>query len=496
MEKNRIILRKFSLLSIGSIGIIIVLVGIFTWRSITRDEDFLSTLLFEKGGTVIHLIERMLSSRMPKTIDNPLQVLAEELVDGEEFSFIAIADTKGEILIHSDPSYIGMPIHSGNIKFFYKRLDIGKKAKWEQSNIQGQDTFLVYKEILPYLGNMPGPFTPPRKNERERERFFQEGHDRQVKRTFTINGQNYDSLYVFIGQDAAFHRITSERSRFALLLLSSGTLFIALALITLLQYAQRNRELHKRHLEAQVLADEMVEKIQNLEKDLRQKEKLAAIGDLVAGVAHEIRNPLSSIKGYATFFKQKFEKGSNEEKAAHIMIEEIARLNRAIDDLVGVNNSTDVRLEKADIKEICQKICFLLEQEAKQKNIDFDCLTANKELNTSYETLADSDRLTQAILNITLNAFEAFDSLQQEDKKVSLTLTKEKEEIIITIKDNGSGISESILSRIFDPYFTTKNQGTGLGLVMSKNIIDAHNGKLLVESSEEGTVFSIHIPLS
>ncbi len=489
-------LAKLSLASIGSVGIIISIVAIFTWRSFEKDEEFISSLYFEKGATTIHLMERILSSRMPNIGNNPLQILAEELINDGEFTFVTLTDKDGKIIIHSDPSFVGQNLDLSNVDSRLQTNDTPKRAKLAQVKIQDKPNYVVYKELTPFVGSF-------RMNTFEQERSRSKKHHREnnsennsedSEPIFRINNQEYESVFAFIGQDATLQTLTSKRSKAILMLLSCAILFVALVLFTLLQYAQRNRELHKRHIEAQILADEMVAKIHSLEKDLRQKEKLAAIGDLVAGVAHEIRNPLSSIKGYATFFKQKFSADSNEKKAAKIMIEEIERLNRAIDDLIGVNNSTEVRLQKTYIDEICKKICLLLNHEAKQKNINLLCHEPQKSKEDDFLTMADPDRFTQAVLNITLNALESF-TQEKEDKEVSIELSKTDEEIIIKIEDNGTGIPEDIISRIFDPYFTTKNQGTGLGLVMSKNIIDAHNAELELSSSEDGTVFKIILPI-
>ncbi len=472
MKKSN--LFKFSWFGLGFISILLGVITIFTWTSLDRNESSLTFLLTERAKTLLNLTERVL---LTGKNNNLLQIqhIAEEVTNTEGFRFLIITDGDGNIIAHSDPSRVGKKIKidrskSNEINSF-DALDVNKKAEYSILKIDGKISFVAYKELLPAGGR---------------------NHYMHSKPMFVRPNGEPITLYGFVGQDIDLYDQTMLRTRTMLLLASSGIFFVAMVLSIILQFSQRNKELLKRHEEAEKLAEEMLEKVHELEDDLRQKEKLAAIGDLTAGVAHEIRNPLSSIKGYATYFKQIFPQDSSEEKAAKIMIEEVDRLNRAIEDLIGVTRSTDVKLTDADISDICSKICFLLEPEARQKGLEIVCKCSEQ---NSIITQADPDRLRQAILNIALNAMESFNEGKTQEKKVILDLVKEKSSIVIIIQDNGSGIPQEILNRVFDPYFTTKSKGTGLGLVMAKNIIDAHNGKLKISSSENGTEVKIYIPM-
>ncbi len=474
MKKSN--LFKFSWFGLGFISILLGVITIFTWTSLDRNESSLTFLLTERAKTLLNLTERVL---LTGKNNNLLQVqhIAEEVRNTEGFRFLIITDENGIIITHSDPTRVGKKINidrkkSNEINSF-DALKIDKVAEYSILKIDGKVSFVAYKELLPARAR---------------------GHNNKTHSApmFVRPSGEPVTLYGFVGQDIDLYDQTMLRTRTMLLLASSGIFFVAMVLSIILQFSQRNKELLKRHEEAEKLAEEMVEKVQELEDDLRQKEKLAAIGDLTAGVAHEIRNPLSSIKGYATYFKQIFPEDSSEEKAAKIMIEEVDRLNRAIEDLIGVTRSTDVKLAESNISDICSKICFLLEPEARQKRLEIVCKCSEQ---NPLITQADPDRLRQAILNIALNAMESFSESTADEKKVILDLAKENSSIVITIQDNGSGIPQEILTRVFDPYFTTKSKGTGLGLVMAKNIIDAHNGKLKISSSENGTEVKIYIPV-
>jgi len=239
----------------------------------------------------------------------------------------------------------------------------------------------------------------------------------------------------------------------------------------------------------QVLIIRDLGEVRRLQDEIRRKEKLAAIGGLAAGVAHEIRNPLSSIKGIASYYKSKFKDGSEDKEMAGVMIEEVDRLSRVISELLEFARPTKLNKKPSDINELLKHSTRLVEQEAAAKKVDI-------QLNLTSDPVkadVDPDRLTQCFLNLFLNALQAMES---GGRLTVSSSTGVNGNIAIDIKDNGSGISAEDLSKIFDPYFTTKPKGTGLGLAIVHKIIEAHRGQIKVRSTiGQGTVFSIALPL-
>jgi two-component system sensor histidine kinase HydH len=238
----------------------------------------------------------------------------------------------------------------------------------------------------------------------------------------------------------------------------------------------------------QVLIIRDLGEVRRLQGEIRRKEKLAAIGGLAAGVAHEIRNPLSSIKGIATYFKNKFDENSDDEEMAGVMIVEVERLNRVISELLEFARPTDLKLKTTDVTSLIEHSVRLIEKEASTKNIEI-------KLDLSQQTLSaeiDSDRFSQCLLNLYLNSLQAMEKDGQLSIKNSLT---DDNLIAIEIRDTGSGIKAENLNKIFDPYYTTKTKGTGLGLAIVHKIIEAHNGNIRVRSVPgQGTTFIIGIP--
>lgn len=238
----------------------------------------------------------------------------------------------------------------------------------------------------------------------------------------------------------------------------------------------------------QVLIMRDLSEIRRLQDEVRRQEKLAAMGGLAAGVAHEVRNPLSSIKALATFFAGQFEDGSESNEAAKVMIQEVDRLNRVITELLEFSRPTDLKRQASDIGLLISRSIQLVQQDAANRSVDIRVNTADD----ICSAWIDPDRFTQCLLNLYLNAIQAMDA------GGTLTVTcmaGEAKNFSVVISDTGSGIPPDQTNKIFDPYYTTKTKGTGLGLAIVQKIIEAHGGRIEVSSArDKGTSFSISLP--
>jgi two-component system sensor histidine kinase HydH len=238
----------------------------------------------------------------------------------------------------------------------------------------------------------------------------------------------------------------------------------------------------------QVLILRDLSEIHHLQDEVRRQEKLAAMGGLAAGVAHEVRNPLSSIKALATYFSGQFDDGSESHEAAKVMVQEVDRLNRVITELLEFSRPTDLKRQSSDIGLLISRSIQLVQQDALNKNIDFQVDTGDD----ICPARVDPDRLTQCLLNLYLNAIQAMES--GGTIKVACT-AGEAENLHITVTDTGKGIPREQMQHIFDPYYTTKSKGTGLGLAIVQKIIEAHGGRIAVSSTTgEGTSFFMSVP--
>lgn len=230
--------------------------------------------------------------------------------------------------------------------------------------------------------------------------------------------------------------------------------------------------------------------LHRLKTEMEQNKRLAAIGRLAAGVAHEIRNPLSSLKGYATFFKEIFDRNSENFTIADTMTKEVDRLNRVVGELVELAKPIAVSGNPVDLEELVSDCLQLITYEPDAEGVEIKT-DIESDLPLIY---ADGDRLKQVLLNLCLNALQAM------GKSGVLTIRIYNDDfeknIIAEVSDTGCGIKQEDISDIFEPYFTTKLSGTGLGLAIVHNIVKAHKGEIEVDSKQgEGTVFKISLPI-
>ncbi|MCB9493808.1 MAG: hypothetical protein H6681_00005 [Desulfobacteraceae bacterium] len=223
-----------------------------------------------------------------------------------------------------------------------------------------------------------------------------------------------------------------------------------------------------------------------LKKEITLNERLATVGKLAAGVAHEIRNPLSSIKGFSTCIKENPENFSQSIQISKMIINEVERLDKVVGQLLDFAKPVNLIKEQVILSQLVSETLQLVEREASENEIEIIRLFHNDPL-----LEIDRDKIKQVFLNILYNALESIN----EKGRIAIELNSDDEKAVLKFTDSGGGISEDSMPHIFDPYFTTKPAGTGIGLAISRNIILAHNGKIYAESSKNsGTTFYIEFP--
>jgi two-component system sensor histidine kinase HydH len=233
--------------------------------------------------------------------------------------------------------------------------------------------------------------------------------------------------------------------------------------------------------------------LKRLEREIQRHDRLVALGKMAAGVAHEVRNPLSSIKGFATLLGSKFKDGSQEHEAADILVQEAERLNRSITELLNYARPTPLHKEPVDLGEIVGLGLKLISSDAQVLGVK---TFLDIEPGLPFVS-ADKDKINQVLLNLYLNGLQAMEhSDSKKELKVSVRLDAPAGVVIIKVQDTGIGIPAEDLDKVLDPYFTTKPDGTGLGLALAYKIIDEHDGTIRFSSSEgKGTTVSIFLPI-
>jgi two-component system sensor histidine kinase HydH len=224
-----------------------------------------------------------------------------------------------------------------------------------------------------------------------------------------------------------------------------------------------------------------------LQQRVERTERLAALGRLAAGVAHEIRNPLGAIRGLVQYFQATWKEDTEQRLYLDVIVREVDRLNRVVSDLVEFARPREPQREPHHLGEVVRHAVTLVQADVRTKGLHI----VHALDDTLPPLLVDRDLVLQALLNILLNAIEAM----QPGGMLTIRLVEHPAWAELVVQDTGRGIPADHLGRLFDPFFTTKPQGTGLGLAIAHSIIQAHEGQIVVESIPgHGTTVTIRLP--
>jgi two-component system sensor histidine kinase HydH len=270
-------------------------------------------------------------------------------------------------------------------------------------------------------------------------------------------------------------RILSE-SRRATVVLSAVLLLIGFMLVRLIFWRQEATLKH----------------VQQMEGEMRRRQELSALGEMAAGVAHEIRNPLNAISmGLQSLAIQGGETSESTVNSSVELLEtlrrEVTSINRIVSEFLSVSRPESLEVEEFDSAGLLDHVSKLLHQSAAEQGVE---VRLDKE-GAGCRVSGDRDKLTQALLNVCVNALEACDS----GGVMTLRLLCRKALARIEVADTGSGIKPQDQVNLFRPHFTTKEKGLGLGLFLAQRILQAHGGNLFLEkSSSRGTTMVLTVP--
>jgi signal transduction histidine kinase len=228
------------------------------------------------------------------------------------------------------------------------------------------------------------------------------------------------------------------------------------------------------------------EQIIGIEEQLRRAEKLSALGEMAAVLAHEIRNPLGSIRGTAEILRDDYPPGSPKHEFIEIQIKETERLNHVVEDFLRLSRQQRFERHEFLLAEELETVVRLTENLSRAGGVDVRILSAPPDLRIR----GDREKLRQAFLNILINAIQATPA----GGNVTIDAASDHTAYTVTFCDTGSGIDRETMERIFEPFFTTKADGTGLGLAVTRKIIEGHNGTVDVASGQDkGTTVTVRL---
>jgi len=523
----------------SAIVVLAVILSLMIFMQFQQRQNQAVTLFVEKGATLIRSFEAGLVDRLDRGEDMfYLQKLLMETAQQPDIDYMIVTDGKGQILADSDPSMLGRPY---GLDLDMKMIAGSQEIRWRQTaNPEGAGTFEVYRGFAAGSGvkkdHRPAIVFVG----------FNMGKIEKAAREDTFRTVTRALILVLIGALAIVSLFLVQAYRLARSSLSRITVFSEALVkhmpIGLLAVDKHGRivacneqanefftvscpgaagrlagevlpgafskvldringqtglveediavssekdgdrmwevvgaafaddDVH----EGKILLARNVTAIRQLEQEVARSRHLNAIGSLAAGVAHEIRNPLSSIKGFAVYFKQRLSGNQEDEETADIMIAETERLNRVISQLIEFARPLTLKKEPTNLTDLVRHVIRLVEAEAKKNAVVME-VRAGEDL---PQANIDPDKIKQVLLNIFLNALSAMPA----GGRLSVELAAQKDWMEVTVSDTGAGIKEEDLPRIYDPYFTSKPAGTGLGLAVVQKIMDAHGGVVQMES--------------
>ncbi len=229
------------------------------------------------------------------------------------------------------------------------------------------------------------------------------------------------------------------------------------------------------------------EELKKVKVELKKQKKLASIGTMASSIAHEIKNPLVAVKTFFDLFPTKHDDVEFRDSFSLIVKREVERINELVTQLLDFARPKKPQFEDVDLQRIIRDTLDLLAIHIKDSNVN----VAYKDGASLPKVRADREQISRVFMNIILNGVQAM----HQGGALEISCSPNKNKLETSIKDNGTGISDQDLEQIFEPFFSTKHKGSGLGLCICQQIIQDHEGEILVHSSPKGTEFKITIPI-
>ncbi|WP_309544780.1 two-component system sensor histidine kinase NtrB [Thermoactinomyces intermedius] len=245
-------------------------------------------------------------------------------------------------------------------------------------------------------------------------------------------------------------------------------------------------------LKGQILMIEDQTEMQLLRQQVQQNNRLATIGQIAAGTAHEIRNPLTAIRGFLQVIGHKMKENGQQKEHGYIdiMLREISRISSLVGEFLMLSKPRHLNVQSVNVTKVFNDILPIIKNEALLYNID---VMIKRQLTTIPMIEADGELLKQVFLNVSKNAIEAM-----KDGgllTIRLKTNEKRKHVVVEIMDTGPGIPPHVLEKIYEPFFTTKENGTGLGLPICRQILREIDGEIKIESGPKGTKVKVYLPL-
>jgi signal transduction histidine kinase len=472
----------------------VVVIGLFagiimTYLFLSTQKNIITTLNQQKGELVGSMIECNATHQMqegsPKDIGPSLQRIA----DSNNIKSLRLIDIKGKILRSSNPNELGNYIEKDQIikaVDFYSGLDETKALKTQLTSSY-QSFYAIQNREECYGCHSP---------------------ENKVIGILEVNLDETSTADLIYKNQ--FRAIVISLLALAILIFIILRLFEKIINRPLSELKDQMKKVQGGNLSVKLQpkknddigdltqsfnvmvanlkrANLEIEELHN--REMERAGHLASMGELAAGLAHEIRNPIAGIKGALEVINQRTEPSSPEKEIFTEMLHQTDRIYNIVQDLLSYARPREVHLKPADPWECIQRAVNLAQSQTQDKNIQFDF----KRSKDVIRILCDENKIQEVVLNLLINSIAAI----EQEGEISIDLSQKSDRWLeIAIRDNGKGVKAEHLAQVFNPFFTTRRRGTGLGLSICKKIIEAHKGSIDVKSEEgKGTVFTIRLLL-
>jgi signal transduction histidine kinase len=460
IRKKQLYLPALSILLV--VVLLLIWITLSTYRNFDRDREKALYFVRQQGFTLMHALESGIRAGVagPRWSEEFIRRLIEETGKNHAIAYIYIYDGDGKVMYHSLPSMVDVKTA------WTPELDGRGDIKTRVRNFK--DGSRVYDLAKPFMS--PDVSFPAGNNKKPEPGL--KGHP--PKGGVLVLGMNLTAFDE--ARQADLHHAVIMGA--IVIALGVGALFF---LFVIQNYYLVDKKLEKSR-----------DYTKQAEERAKQAEKLAAVGKLASGVAHEIRNPLSSIRGFAQYLSRFLTGHPREKEYADIMVKEVDRINGVVSDLLTLSRPGLPELVSTDIFELVTHAVRLVADDAKSRNIK---IVKDIPLDMKGVRL-DANQITQVLLNLLLNAVHALETDGSIEIGVHQDLPREK--IMIWVTDDGPGVLPDMGEKIFDPFVTTREEGNGLGLTIVRTIVENHGGKIGLESplpgKDSGSRFVIELP--
>ncbi len=477
---GRVIILNILLLTVG--------IGIFTLFHIRREQNHLIASTRESADLLLSTVEKSIFNSMRIGNSEDVQAILEMVGRSHRLHSVRIFHPDGTILKSARPQEIGFQVNSYDLALFQNNRTEGI------FRANGDEVLGMVKPIIS-----------------EQPCFICHGVGRKVVGVLNIN-YSLDGTTQKLRESSKFFMLSTL---VMIVLLSAGTSFILLRFVKRPIYSLAGKmsqveagdlsvRLNPRHMdEIGTLMRSFNSMVINLERAQKELEKyhyqqmeradrLASVGEMATGVAHEIKNPLAGISGAISVLADDFPSDDPRREIIAKVLEQIARLDKTSTDLLSFGKPGKPEFSYVDINELVKKTLFFVSQHSEARTIH-----RVKELTRDLPLLwIDEKQIQQVLFNIIINAVQAMPQGGTLSIHTDAVSREGRRFVRVLIADTGKGIPAQDLENIFVPFYTTKTQGTGLGLPICRQLIAQHGGNIRVESRVgEGTTFTIELPV-